>query len=116
MKGSRSKYVDFGMQCSFPRLSLYGEIVWGSVGRDIESPTIIDRRLLERGTVIGIVIEGQAKAYVEARLAELGVANDLVGGESIVTRRSSLSSDPFLQSQDGEPCLDVRPQRRTGLG
>jgi len=71
------------MRCSFPELSLYGEIARGSVGRDIESPTIIDRRLPERELVMGIVVDGQAKAYAEARLDDLGIVNDLVGGESI---------------------------------
>lgn len=73
-----------GMRCSFPELSLYGEIAQGSVDRNIESPTIIDRRLPERELVMGIVVDGQPKAYTEVRLDDLGVVNDLVGGESIV--------------------------------
>ncbi|MCK5586666.1 DUF3179 domain-containing protein [Candidatus Bipolaricaulota bacterium] len=73
-----------GMRCSFPELSLYGEIAQGSVDRNIESPTIIDRRLPERELVMGIVVDGQPKAYTEVRLDDLGIVNDLVGGESIV--------------------------------
>lgn len=41
------------MRCSLPGLSLYAEIAWGPGDPNIESPTIIDRRLPEREMQMG---------------------------------------------------------------
>lgn len=73
-----------------PELRQYEEIALGT-GR--ASGRTDDERLADRDIVVGIVVEGQPKAYLESAVLEVRLLNDVVGGEPVLVVVDSVSTE-----------------------
>lgn len=97
-------YVDPGLTQSrrssevIDELVIYESIASGT--RESSREADRDRRLPDREIVVGITIQGQAKAYQESTVLSTGIINDTVGNTSVLVVVDPVSSEiKFFERQ-----------------